>query len=144
MGNRFGLHKHIIDTYAEDSKGRIHLISLKWQQVAGTAEQKIPPSRCISLIDLLQKNENYFRAHLVLGGPGLEVTRILLRVGSLKWGREFISQRNHMVNIMTLDGARAVRGGGESGVVVGGLGLQAFAEAKLSFHPACEGYFLAD
>ena len=97
VGNRFGLHKHIIDTYAEDSKGRIHLISLKWQQVAGTAEQKIP-FEVISLIDLLQKNENYFRAHLVLGGPGWTYRDFYVS-GRL---REFIPNA-HMVNIMTLD-----------------------------------------
>ena len=68
-GTRFGIHKHYVDTYAEDVQGRIHLISLKWQQVAGTAEQKIP-FEVISLIDLLLKHEDYFKAHLVLGGPG--------------------------------------------------------------------------
>ena len=51
VGTRFGVTGHIIDTYAEDQRGRVHLISLKWQQVSGTAEQKVP-FEVISLIDL--------------------------------------------------------------------------------------------
>ena len=69
VGSRLGVSKHYIDTYAEDPQGRIHLVSLKWQQVGGTAEQKIP-FEVISLIDLLLKNEHYYKAHLVLGGNG--------------------------------------------------------------------------
>ena len=69
VGTRFGVTGHIIDTYAEDQRGRVHLISLKWQQVSGTAEQKVP-FEVISLIDLLLKNESYYKAHLVLGGDG--------------------------------------------------------------------------
>ncbi len=97
VGSRFGVSAHKIDTYAEDQRGRIHLISLKWQQSQGTAEQKIP-FEVISLIDLLQTNENYFKAHLVLGGNGWKYKDFYVAGGL----RRFIPNAD-MVNIMTLD-----------------------------------------
>jgi len=42
IGSRFGSGRHIVDVVAEDSEGNKILISLKWQQVSGTAEQKVP------------------------------------------------------------------------------------------------------
>ena len=69
VGTRFGVSRHIIDTHVEDSNGRIHLVSLKWQQVSGTAEQKIP-FEIICLADLLIHDESYYKAYLVLGGNG--------------------------------------------------------------------------
>ena len=97
VGTRFGVTAHKIDTYAEDERGRIHLISLKWQQVRGSVEQKIP-FEIISLIDLLLKNESYYKAHLVLGGDGWRYKDFYMS-GRL---REFIPNAD-MVNIMTLD-----------------------------------------
>lgn len=44
-------------------------MSLKWQQVQGTAEQKIP-FEIICLADALISDERYYKAHLVLGGNG--------------------------------------------------------------------------
>ncbi len=69
VGTRFGVTKHRIDTHVEDADGHIHLVSLKWQQVQGTAEQKIP-FEIICLADLLLHDETYYKAHLVLGGGG--------------------------------------------------------------------------
>lgn len=97
VGSRFGVSAHKIDTYAEDQRGRIHLISLKWQQVGGTAEQKIP-FEVISLIDLLLKNESYYKAHLVLGGDGWRFKDFYLNGGL----RSFIRNADR-VNITTLD-----------------------------------------
>lgn len=97
VGSRFGVTAHKIDTYAEDEKGRIHLISLKWQQVGGTAEQKIP-FEVISLIDLLLKNESYYKAHLVLGGDGWKYKDFYVKGGL----RPFIRNADR-VNITTLD-----------------------------------------
>jgi hypothetical protein len=45
------------------------LISLKWQQVGGTAEQKVP-FEVICLMDAMDQNPNYQKAYLVLGGEG--------------------------------------------------------------------------
>lgn len=97
VGTRFGIAAHRIDTYAEDQEGRIHLISLKWQQVSGTAEQKIP-FEVISLIDLLLKNESYYKAHLVLGGDGWKYKDFYVSGGL----RPYIHNADR-VNIMTLD-----------------------------------------
>ncbi len=69
IGTRFGVSKHKIDTLAEDTEGRVHLVSLKWQQVGGTAEQKIP-FEIICLADALMQNAAYHTAYLVLGGEG--------------------------------------------------------------------------
>ena len=69
VGTRFGVSKHRIDILAEDRQDRLHLVSLKWQQVQGTAEQKIP-FEIICLADALISDESYYKAHLVLGGNG--------------------------------------------------------------------------
>ena len=45
------------------------MISLKWQQVGGTAEQKVP-FEVICLMDAMAQNPNYQKAYLVLGGEG--------------------------------------------------------------------------
>ncbi|MFQ5927012.1 MAG: PD-(D/E)XK nuclease superfamily protein [Terriglobia bacterium] len=42
IGKRLGRGKHIVDVVATDKKARGYLLSLKWQQVSGTAEQKVP------------------------------------------------------------------------------------------------------
>ena len=69
IGSRLGIARHLIDILATGADGRVHLISLKWQQVQGTAEQKIP-FEMISLIDTMLRDERFHRAHLVLGGDG--------------------------------------------------------------------------
>ena len=69
VGTRFGVSKHRIDILAEDSQNRLHLVSLKWQQVQGTAEQKIP-FEIICLAEALISDERFYKAHLVLGGNG--------------------------------------------------------------------------
>ena len=69
IGSRLGVSRHRIDTLAEDEDGRIHLISLKWQQARGTAEQKIP-FEIICLVDAMRNDDRFHKAHLVLGGNG--------------------------------------------------------------------------
>jgi len=69
IGERLGGGKHIVDLVAYDEGGRGFLISLKWQQTSGTAEQKVP-FEAMCLIDaVLNEPERYERAYLVLGGP---------------------------------------------------------------------------
>jgi hypothetical protein len=41
IGERFGGGRHFADVVAE-KEGQKYLVSLKWQQVSGTAEQKVP------------------------------------------------------------------------------------------------------
>ena len=67
LGKRFGIGSHVVDAVAEKN-GKQILISVKWQQVSGTAEQKVP----FEVICLLEAIENgaYQKAYLVLGGEG--------------------------------------------------------------------------
>lgn len=67
ISDRPGGHRHFVDAIAE-REGKRFLISLKWQQTSGTAEQKVP-FEVISLADAVQKG-NFTKAYLVLGGDG--------------------------------------------------------------------------
>lgn len=70
IGQRIGGGRHILDVLASDRAGRKWLVSLKWQQVAGTAEQKVP-FEAISLAEAIRSAPGlYEKAYIVLGGPG--------------------------------------------------------------------------
>ena len=69
IGTRVGGRKHKVDVVAEKA-GRKFLISLKWQQVGGTAEQKVP-FEVICMMDAIRKSRGEFsKAYVVLGGDG--------------------------------------------------------------------------
>jgi len=67
IGARPGGGRHVVDVVAAKD-GRRYLVSLKWQQVAGTAEQKVP-YEVICLSEAVVAHD-YDAAYLVLGGPG--------------------------------------------------------------------------
>ena len=67
VGSRFGGGRHIVDAIAEKDGNRF-LVSLKWQQTGGTAEQKVP-FEVISLAEVVLQR-NFSKAYLVLGGEG--------------------------------------------------------------------------
>jgi len=67
IGARPGGGPHKIDAIAE-RQGRKVLVSLKWQQTSGTAEQKVP-FEVMCLADAVREKAAD-RAYLVLGGPG--------------------------------------------------------------------------
>jgi hypothetical protein len=67
IGQRIGGGTHKVDAVAEKDGARI-LVSLKWQQVGGTAEQKVP-FEVICLSEAVRGGE-YSKAYLVLGGEG--------------------------------------------------------------------------
>jgi len=67
IGTRFGGGRHIVDAIA-DKDGKRFLVSLKWQQTSGTAEQKVP-FEVISLADVVLAGK-FLKAYLVLGGEG--------------------------------------------------------------------------
>lgn len=70
IGTRPGGRGHFIDIVATDSTGRSILVSLKWQQTLGTAEQKVP-FEVMSLAHALREGAGqYAAAYLVLGGKG--------------------------------------------------------------------------
>jgi hypothetical protein len=84
IGKRPGGSNHIIDVLAEKD-GRQILISVKWQEVSGTAEQKIP-FEVICLMEAVQPaggkgQRKYARAYLVLGGPGWTLRRFYVSGG---------------------------------------------------------------
>jgi hypothetical protein len=69
IGRVMGDRPYRADLLVHDrGSGRRILISLKWQQVAGTAEQKIP-FEVIALLQLLESRA-CDDAYLVLGGTG--------------------------------------------------------------------------
>ena len=104
LGQRFGIGSHVVDAVAEKD-GRQFLISLKWQQVSGTAEQKVP----FEIICLLEAMENgpYEKAYLVLGGEGWTFRTFYTSGGLAK----YLSYAAY-VEILTLEGfvARANSG----------------------------------
>lgn len=70
IGLRPGGGRHFVDLIVHPSDSAPILVSLKWQQSSGTAEQKIP-FEVISLAEALRTMpEKPSRAYLVLGGKG--------------------------------------------------------------------------
>ena len=67
VGVRCGGGTHKVDALAQKGTDRI-LVSLKWQQTGGTAEQKVP-FEVMCLADSV-RDMNAERAYLVLGGDG--------------------------------------------------------------------------
>src|SRR6266851_6179070 len=65
IGDRFGGGRHVVDVIAEKD-GLKYLVSLKWQQVSGTAEQKVP-FEVICLAESVLSGA-FHKAYLVLGG----------------------------------------------------------------------------
>jgi hypothetical protein len=69
IGQRLGGGRHIVDLVAYDQSGVGFLISLKWQQTSGTAEQKVPFEALCLMSAVRLEPERYKQAYLVLGGP---------------------------------------------------------------------------
>ena len=87
----------MVDTTAEKD-GRKFLISLKWQQTSGTAEQKVP-FEVISLVQgILDTGDVYSKAYLVLGGEGWRL-RDFYTGGGLEKHLEYADK----VDILTLE-----------------------------------------
>ena len=95
IGQRLGCGQHNVDVVAEKD-GRKLLISMKWQQVSGTAEQKVP-FEVICLLDALSDGQ-YSKAYLVLGGEGWS-----LRNFYTSGGLEKFLKYGDQVEILTLE-----------------------------------------
>src|SRR5260370_28497844 len=78
IGSRFGGGRHIVDAVAEKNDLK-YLVSLKWQQTGGTAEQKVP-FEVISLADVVLAG-GLAKAHLGLCGAGLTLGQVYARGG---------------------------------------------------------------
>lgn len=98
VGVRIGGRRHVVDVLARKD-GREFLVSLKWQQVSGTAEQKIPFEVICLAEAVLQSGERFAKAYLVLGGEGWT-----LRDFYTKGGLERHLEYADTVDILTLEG----------------------------------------
>jgi PD-(D/E)XK nuclease superfamily domain len=98
IGTRLGGRKHVVDIVAKDRQGLTCLISLKWQQVGGTAEQKVPFEAMCLTDAVLTSNDEYNKAYLVLGGEGWKLRDFFVNGGLAKYLRY-----DKLVTIMTLE-----------------------------------------
>lgn len=106
IGKRPHGKRHVIDVLATDTDGKKYLVSLKWQQTSGTAEQKIP-FEVISLIDAMQTG-GFEKAFLVLGG-----NKWTLREFYIKGGLNKYLNNNELVKIIDLESFVALANKGQ-------------------------------
>jgi hypothetical protein len=78
VGDRLGCGRHVVDVIATKD-GRSHLVSVKWQQTSGTAEQKVP-FEAICLSETL-RTSSHASAYIVLGGDGWKLRDFYTRGG---------------------------------------------------------------
>lgn len=97
VGTRPSGGKHKIDLVATKGEHSV-LISLKWQQSSGTAEQKVP-YEVICLSEALEQCQGeHQKAYLVLGGGGWTLKEFYL-----KGGLEKHLKLTHPVKIVSLE-----------------------------------------
>jgi hypothetical protein len=95
IGSRFGVGRHKVDALAGKDQKKI-LVSLKWQQVSGTAEQKVP-FEVISMIEAMETGQ-YAAAYVVLGGVNWKFRDFYLR-----GGLDTYITKGTMVNLIALE-----------------------------------------
>jgi len=103
VGLKLNGRKHVVDFLLEKGGERI-LVSKKWQQVGGTAEEKVP----YEIICLLSAcREGGFRAYLVLGGTDASAesgaTGWTLRQFYIRGGLKEFLDYEKLVRIDTLE-----------------------------------------
>jgi hypothetical protein len=98
IGERLGGGKHIVDLVAYNESGVGFLISLKWQQTSGTAEQKVPYEAMCLIQAALCDPDRYARAYLVLGGPAWTLRDFYTNGGLLPYMRH-----EDLLRIVTLE-----------------------------------------
>lgn len=81
VGERLGGGRHRVDVVATDKEGNRYLISLKWQQVAGTAEQKVPFEAMCLAQTVMDSGSEYDKAYIVLGGDGWKLREFYVSGG---------------------------------------------------------------
>jgi len=98
IGKRPGGGQHKVDFVVEDNRGKSFLVSVKWQQTSGTAEQKVP-FEAICLAEAIMENPGkYAGAYIVLGGEGWT-----LRGYYTEGGLDKHLKHTSMVKIVTLE-----------------------------------------
>jgi PD-(D/E)XK nuclease superfamily protein len=95
IGTRIGGGSHVVDLVAKKDDSTF-LISVKWQQVSGTAEQKVP-FEVICLEEAIRTGQ-YEKAYVVLGGDGWKL-RTFYTAGTLN---QYIKMSGK-VDILTLE-----------------------------------------
>lgn len=108
IGERLGGGKHIVDLVVSDDNENIFLISLKWQQVSGTAEQKVP-FEVICLIKAQKESKGkYKKAYLVLGGGGWKLRDFYVSGGLQEYIHDI-----EKISILTLESFIALANNGK-------------------------------
>lgn len=109
IGKRVSGGKHIVDVLASKND-KNYLISLKWQQVSGTAEQKVPFEVICLAESVLKgsKEQEFEKAYLVLGGEGWS-----LRDFYTGGGLESHLSHSEDIDILTLESFIALANSGE-------------------------------
>ncbi len=108
IGRRPGGGSHVVDVVATDGKGRRYLVSLKWQQTSGTAEQKVP-FEAICLADVIANRPSEFHAaYIVLGGDGWTLRNFYVGGGLTKH-----LTHGRVVKIVTLEAFVAAANSGK-------------------------------
>ena len=97
IGKRLGGGKHIVDVLASDRTGS-YLVSLKWQQVSGTTEQKVPFEAMCLADAAMGSRKRYEKAYLVLGGAGWKLREFFVGGGLKKY-----LLHTESVNIISLE-----------------------------------------
>jgi len=98
VGTRPNGRRHKVDVIAYSNTDEKYLISLKWQQTSGTAEQKVP-FEVICLADaILNCKGEYSKAYLVLGGEGWTLREFYINGGLNKY-----LKHSDLVTILSLE-----------------------------------------
>lgn len=82
----------------DTEKGNI-IVSAKWQQVSGTAEQKLI-YEIASLISIVRKNQSFRKAYVVIGGSGFSPGA---RAYLLKQRHTEVLSDGSLVEVITLE-----------------------------------------
>lgn len=96
IGKRPNGRRHICDILVRHPSQGYIIVSVKWQQVSGTAEQKIP-FEVICLQKVMRISRKMRCAYIVLGGTGWTLREFYTRGGL----RRYLPYKN--IHIVTLD-----------------------------------------
>jgi PD-(D/E)XK nuclease superfamily protein len=89
VGVRFGSkkRKHKVDVLAGKPAGKKFIVSVKWQQGSGTAEQKVPYEVMCLAEAITDSKGTIHKAYLVLGGAGWSLRDFYIGGGLAKYLR---------------------------------------------------------
>lgn len=98
IGERPNGRRHVIDILAKDRSDNKYIISVKYQEVSGTAEQKIPYEVICLIHKMKECHGLYNKAYLILGGIGFTLRDFFIDGGL----NEYIKGIEN-VNIVSLE-----------------------------------------